>query len=785
METKAGLFNKIFDHRVRQGDIRRILDTLSREERETFIEKLSELLRKITAHMEVSNRMSDSLSLDELLPRLIELTTDTLTADRGTIFLIDRASDELFSRGAMGDLLQEIRLPSSKGIAGAVYTNGKPVIIHDAYSDPRFNPEVDKKTGYKTRNILCAPIRNKNSEIVGVIQLINKKEGDFTESDLSLLEAMSTQAAAALKNAQLFEQVERARREQAKLNELTKAISSELQLTPLLNKIMETTTSILEADRSTLFLHDDKSSELWSRVAQDLGDVEIRIPDHMGIAGSVFKSGEAVLIHDPYADPRFNPEIDRKTGYSTKNILAAPVINKEGKTIGVTQVLNKKAGSFTKGDESRLMAFSVQASIAIENAKLFEDVLNMKNYNESILESLSNGVITMNEDNVIEKCNTAAMKILDIKAEAAVGRHVDRVFLHENHWVSDSVKKVKESGKPDITLDNELTIEGGDVISVNLTVVPLINIKDIFMGTMLVFEDISSEKRIKGTLARYMTKEVADQLIDSAETILGGQIKQASILFSDIRNFTTLSEQIGPQETVTMLNEYFTKMVDILFHYEGILDKYIGDAILAVFGTPFGSGRAADQALKSAIDMMRALRLFNDKRRSEKKPGIDIGIGISTDEVLVGNIGSMKRMDYTVIGDGVNLASRLESANKYYGTNILLSKFTLDQLTEKYMLRQVDLIKVKGKSRPVAIYEALDFHDEKDFPNAAEVMGIFEEGITTYRKMDWKGAIKKFEKLLALYPGDRLSRMYVERCQHFERKPPPKSWDGVWIMTMK
>jgi len=779
------MLNEIFERKLRQHDIRSIIERLSITDRDGFLDALSNMLGRFTALLEVANRLSDSLSLDLLFTRLIEVTTEELDAERGTIFLNDKIRSELFARVALGDIAQEIRFPNHLGIAGAVFTTGEPIIIDDAYADSRFNPATDKKTGFRTRNILTAPIRSRLGEMVGVIQLLNKRQGCFTKADLSLIEAMASQAAAALQNARLYEQIERARSEEAQLYEVTKAISSELTLNKLLQKIMDFTTSILDADRSTLFLHDEKTNELWSVVAQGLESVAIRFPSHMGIAGSVFTTGETINIRDAYHDPRFNQEVDRKTGYLTRSILCAPVVNKEGKILGVTQVLNKKGGPFTEIDENRLKAFSAQASIAIENAKLFEEVLNMRNYNESILESLSNGVMSINEDRLIEKCNSASLHILNLQEDAVLGRTIEELFSGDRQWIANAVEKVMKTGTSDVSMDAELSLGNGRTTSVNLTVTPLINVKGEFIGCLLIFEDISSEKRLKGTLARYMTKEVADQLLSNADAMLGGQLKQATILFSDIRSFTTISERTGPQETVSLLNEYFTVMVDILFNHGGILDKYIGDALLAVFGAPFSTGRDADQALCAAIEMMRALREFNIRRTHEDKHPINIGIGINTDEVLVGNIGSMKRMDYTVIGDGVNLASRLESATKYYGVNIIISGYTRQILTDNYLLREIDLIRVKGKTKPVAIYEVLDFHDETTFPHAEEILCVFDEALTAYRCANWKDALKKFERTLNLHPGDKTAHLYVERCRCLLANPPPTPWDGVWVMAEK
>lgn len=467
-----------------------------------------------------------------------------------------------------------------------------------------------------------------------------------------------------------------------------------------------------------------------------------------------------------------------------------PVKNKKSKIIGVTQVLNKKGGPFTKTDERRLEAFSAQTSIALENAKLFEDVLNMKNYNESVLESMSNGLISFDVSKNIVKCNSASLRILRVHSESDQFNKNSwnsqfRIF-EANPWISESIETVMKTRTADLTMDADLIVADGTRVSVNLTVVPLINIQQDLIGSLLVLEDITSEKRLKGTIARYMTKEVADRLMEEGgDVMLGGKTQEATVMFSDIRSFTTISEKIGPQDTVCLLNEYFSIMVDIIFKYKGTLDKYIGDAIMAVFGAPFSTGEDPDRAVKTAIDMLEALGEFNRERKSEVKESISIGIGINSNEVLSGNIGSLKRMDYTVIGDGVNLAARLESANKLYGTSILMSEFTYKGLRDSYVCREVDLIRVKGKIRPVGIYQILDYYDKKSFPYRDDVLELFQKGLTCYRGRDWQRGTQFFSRALGLNENDPVSRLYLLRCQAFAESAPPDDWDGVWVMESK
>jgi adenylate cyclase len=233
------------------------------------------------------------------------------------------------------------------------------------------------------------------------------------------------------------------------------------------------------------------------------------------------------------------------------------------------------------------------------------------------------------------------------------------------------------------------------------------------------------------------------------------------------------------------LNEYFTIMVDCIQRQGGMLDKFIGDAIMAVFGLPVPKDDDADRAIRAAISMIAELRTWNVQRVAASKKPLDIGVGIHTDKVVSGNIGSPRRMDYTVIGDGVNLASRLEGACKTYFAHILTTENTLRHLRGTYRMREVDRVVVKGKHEPVGIYEVLDYYTEETFPNLMESVNAFKGGLGYYRTREWDRAIDGFAEAAFLNPADQLPRMYVERCMHFKENPPPEEWNGVWVMHSK
>jgi len=548
-----------------------------------------------------------------------------------------------------------------------------------------------------------------------------------------------------------------------------------------LSRIVSTITTMLDAERSSLFINDEKTNELFTEVGEGLGKNVIRFPNHLGIAGTVFTSGKILNIPHCYADLRFNPSFDKQTGYFTRSMLCAPVTNKDGKIIGVSQVLNKRGGSFSNEDEARLVAFTSQISIGIENAALFDNVQNLMNYNMSMLSSMSNGVLTINEDDEIETCNDSGLRIMKLEeSQQILKQKTTDFFKGENEWILSKLENVEEG---EYISDAELTFED-EKISTNVSIVPLKSTENESLGTMIMLEDISNEKRMKSTMSRYMDADLAEQLMDGGEGLLGGQESIGTVLFSDIRSFTTLTEELGAQGTVALLNEYFTIMVDCVQNEGGMLDKFIGDAMMAIFGTPFPHDDDPDRAVRAAIAMMNDLNDYNMRRAKEGKLPIDHGMGLNTDNIMSGNIGSPKRMDYTVIGDGVNLAARVESACKKYGAHILTTEYSFKAFKATYRTRQVDNMIVKGKTKPVKVYEVLDYHTKESFPNMIEVLEMFNNGMEYYNEAKWDDAIKFFKKAEKANPKDKASIMYIDRCKTL-KKQNPKDWNGVWVSKSK
>lgn len=341
-------------------------------------------------------------------------------------------------------------------------------------------------------------------------------------------------------------------------------------------------------------------------------------------------------------------------------------------------------------------------------------------------------------------------------------------------------------------LTSQSELLSGDMVkklerSINLTVNPLTNPEGGVRGGLVVLEDISREKRMKSTMYRYLNPHVAEQVMAlGQDALMVGERKDVTILFSDIRGYTTLTENLGAAEVVLLLNQYFETMVEAVFNYEGTLDKFIGDALMAVFGAPLPlTENHAWRAIQSALDMRERLKEFNQKRIFQRQPQIRIGIGISSGEVVSGNIGSHKRMDYTVIGDGVNLSSRLEGVTKEYGCDIIISEFTYNLCADRLWVRQIDKIRVKGKHQAVNIYELIGDRSTPLDANTQEFLHHYHAGRNAYTSRDFGQAVTAFEAAKAIQPLDKAVNIHLERAYRYKKTPPPKSWDGVWTMLTK
>lgn len=285
---------------------------------------------------------------------------------------------------------------------------------------------------------------------------------------------------------------------------------------------------------------------------------------------------------------------------------------------------------------------------------------------------------------------------------------------------------------------------------------------------------------VKNLFQYYLHPSVVNELLKNPEGVkLGGVKKDLTIFFSDVQDFTTISESMPPERLVDLINEYLTEMSEYIIKYEGTIDKYEGDALMAFFGAPVDLEKHALLACCAAIDSQRHLVLLRQKFKEKGWPEIYARIGINTGNVVVGNMGGKNRFDYTVLGDDVNLASRLEGLNKIYSTNIMIGGNTYDLAKDNIVARELDLVRVKGKNKPVRVYELISRANEAD-DKTLHFIQNFHDGLKAYRNRDWVKGIDFFNNASKIVPGDRASDLYIGRCNEFIITPPPDDWDNVY-----
>lgn len=317
---------------------------------------------------------------------------------------------------------------------------------------------------------------------------------------------------------------------------------------------------------------------------------------------------------------------------------------------------------------------------------------------------------------------------------------------------------------------------------------PAIAIMTGFVGAT-VYNYVTERRQkmmIKGMFSTYVSPAVVDEILAHPEKLrLGGERKELTVMFTDIEGFTSFAERMEPEALVSVLNDYLSVMTEIIFRHEGTLDKYEGDAIMAFWGAPIPQTDHALRACQAAVEMQNTLVELRRRWKAEGRPWINVRIGINTGEMIVGNMGGTGRFDYTVIGDSVNLGARFESANKQYRTNNMIGEETLSHIKDKVIVRQLDLIIVKGKTRPVAIYELIVMAGDGIPPSKLALLEMYNHGVAQYRNRDWKGAYTSFEKALAIEPDDYPSHIFMERSSIYVKSPPGPDWDGVFILRTK
>lgn len=305
------------------------------------------------------------------------------------------------------------------------------------------------------------------------------------------------------------------------------------------------------------------------------------------------------------------------------------------------------------------------------------------------------------------------------------------------------------------------------------------------INVYLFIQERKERSFIQGAFGQYLSPAVIEALVEDPDKLsLGGERREMTAYFSDVAGFSTISESLTPEELVNLLNFYLTDMCDIISKYDGTVDKFEGDAIIAFWGAPLDQPDHASRSCFASIDMQKRLVEMREELKAEGRPLLNVRMGVNSGPMVVGNMGSKTRMDYTMMGDAVNLAARLEGANKFYKNYSMISEFTYKLAQDDIDVRELDRITVVGKDEPIVVYDLLERKNQTK-GKKLEVVEAYMKALKYYRHMRFKEAAVLFKRVLEIDPNDGPSLVYFERCKQLVKEPPPKDWDGIWRLTEK
>ena len=641
--------------------------------------------------------------IDSVSTGILRLTLGTIMASNGAIFLFNSKNNGISKLSSISIKEEQNNFSLDEAFLEniKVYQYG-----HLDYSEnPNWISGELKKYLKASKIKTVIPLYHKN-KLLGMLFVGEKfMSQEFSPIDLKILEIISNHLTEALYNYELIENVESKKTElNIKLLELETlfdigvAISSVLDVNDLAQEVLFRAIGVLNASKG-MFLYQNQNSPILDILSIfNWGDDKFLLSNKIDVFQQMKNGNRGVILTSKH-----KTEVQKKL--KENNLLIVPLRanqNLLGYMILCNKETRKGVEDFNELDLDILTSLSNQAAVAMDNANLFKEITEAKQFNESILGSIATGVITLNVLGEVDSVNKAGEKILKLEQEAILNNHY--MFLFEkDQEIIDIITKAEEVNKIVTEINIPFLTVSEDTI-VNISAAPRIDVNGNLEGLVIAIEDISDVSKVKNTFKRYVSKQVVDNLLeDDTKLNLGGEEREVTILFTDIRGFTSMSENMKPEEVVTTLNEYFSEMIDIVFKYNGTLDKIIGDELMVVFGAPLAAEDDTERALNTAVEMQNKIKELNNIRKKRKEKPVLVGAGINKGYVVSGNIGSRDMMDYTVIGDTVNLGSRLCSAAG--PGEIIVSKEVTKNQDNQFKFEELVPINVKGKKDKINIFK--------------------------------------------------------------------------------
>ena len=483
------------------------------------------------------------------------------------------------------------------------------------------------------------------------------------------------------------------------LLDLTNTINTLEDLGELFFSVLSLSSSIINSSKGLLLLKNDISNIFDPVSVFNLDEEKIKkqiFNTRSGFLKKLNSNKESFIVKK---DDSFN----HKLFQSTYSLISPIIYNK--KLVGALILFDKETRNgicdFSLNDQKLLEAISIQTSIAYQNVKLVESLKKSNKLNDNIMSSITTGIIEINLFGEIQFVNKEAVRLLKKNEEEILGNHYLIIFENDDALIN-IIQNVEVNQER--VFETEFSLESGNKkISVNISFSPVFDEKKDFSGIVIAIDDLSKINKVKSTFKKYVSKNIVDKLLESEDSLnLGGKESEVTILFSDIRGFTSMSEKLNPTEIVKLLNKYFKSMINVVFKYNGTLDKIVGDELMVLYGVPLKTDDDTHNAVQTAIKMFNALDKFNQKIVKEGYKPFKIGIGINKGKAVSGNIGSEQQMNYTVIGDTINLGARLCSHAK--SGEILISNSVKDAIGDKYTFKSIPSIKVKGKANAIDVW---------------------------------------------------------------------------------
>ncbi len=501
------------------------------------------------------------------------------------------------------------------------------------------------------------------------------------------------------------------------LADVAALINSSLEFNQVLNEVMDTIIELTGAERGYLMLRNESTGEMEFRIARNVDRETIEDSAGFQVSRSVVhraaETGEAILTTNAQEDARFQ-HAESIVSYSLRSILCVP-LRVKGIVTGVIYTDNKlHAGLFTDETRNLLMAFANQAAVAIENARLFErirstldEISEMKKLQDDIFASIASGVITTDHQETITLVNRRAQQILDLVDDTVAGLQLYDVLPKLDTRFDRMVDQALHADQRVTGVEFDAEVPARGQVNLSMSFSPLKDAHESTQGVAIVLDDLTDIKRREAQLSgvrRYLPPEVVDGVRDASALKLGGTRQVISILFGDIRGFSTFSEHLAPEKLVEIINTYMTIASDAIHMHQGVIDKFMGDAVMALYNTPLRPQEDhALRAVRSAAAMIADIKAYHEQVPPNDR--LQFGIGVHTGEAVVGNVGSPERLDYTAMGDSVNLAKRLQEVAG--GMQILLSADTYDMVYDRVEVNELTPIQVKGREQYTKVFELL------------------------------------------------------------------------------